>query len=361
MIVGDWLAARTRTLLAAGAGAAALLLVWGALGSAPLALAGWLVGLLFWLGVALGAMVLLAIHALTGGAWIRAAMPILAPAAATLVVFSLLAVPLLLAAGLVWPWVRNSAMAADPAVAAWYLNANAFALRSAVALLGWALLGLWLARGGAWHAAAGASALVFHALAFTWFSQDWVLSFDPHYRSTAFPAAFGVTQLATGLAWCALLRPPPSDGRGRADDLMRVLFAAALGATYLGYARYVVAWYGNLPDKAAWFLQRQAMPWVVLEGISLLTSFLLPLAALLPPVTRHWPRAFAWIGALVLLGVLLHLVWLVGPAIGREQPALAILAALVGTAAVGGLWVGLAVGPFAARFPCSPPAAAHGA
>ena len=51
-----------------------LLAVWGCCRT-RLALAGWLAGLVFWLGIALGAYALLALHALTGGRWLAPLLP----------------------------------------------------------------------------------------------------------------------------------------------------------------------------------------------------------------------------------------------------------------------------------------------
>ncbi len=35
-----------------------------------------------------------------------------------------------------------------------------------------------------------------------------------------------------------------------------LLIATLLGVVYLEFMTFVVAWYGDLPDKAAWFLKR---------------------------------------------------------------------------------------------------------
>lgn len=340
----EWLRAHAGRLFLVGLAAALLQLGWGLATPGP-ALAGWLVGVLFWLGLALGAHALLAVHALTGGRWLAPLFPVLAPATATLPVFALLALPLLLQAGLVWPWVEAPGAARHPDVARLYLNLPGFLLRGAVALAGWSLFGLFLTGAGGRRPAVGAPALVFHAVAVTVFGLDWVLSLDPHSRSTAFGMWLGMVQVLAALAWCALLEPEPAGEKGKVGDLAQLLLAAALGAAYLGYAQYLVAWYGNLPEKAAWYLRREALPWLLLEAASLGLSALLPLLALLPAAARRSPRLLSWVGGSVLLGVWLHMLWLLGQPFGFW----AAPAGLLGTVAVGGLWLGLAGGPFAAR------------
>ena len=341
MSAQDWLRIHAGRLFLGGAAASVLLFGWG-LAAPRLALAGWLTGLLFWLGLALGGYALLAVHALTGGKWLAPLFPVLAPAVATLPVFALLALPLLLDAAAVWPWVADPGNV-PPDVARLYLNLPGLALRSGLALLGWSVFGLLLVGGGARRPAVGAPALILHAVALTLLGLDWILALEPPFRSTAFGMWLGVTQLLGALAWCALLEPEP--GGKRAADLAGLLLACALGAAYLGFAQYLVAWYGNLKPRADWYLPRQAMPWLLLEGVSIATSAVLPLVGLLPGVLRRNRRALAWIGGGVLIGILCHLAWLVGPGFGPWM----LPTALLGTLAVGGLWLGLAGGPFAAR------------
>lgn len=345
MTAGGGFRHRARAFVLAGTAAAGVLALWGLAGPSPgTAIAGWLVGLLFWLGIALGAYTLLSVHALTGGLWLSALRPVLMPAAATLPVFGLLALPLLLDPPALYPWAADPSVVRD-AVARWYLNLPGFVARGAVALAGWSVLAVLLLRTEARRPAVGAAALVFHAVAITIVGVDWVLSLEPHFRSTVFGAALALTQVLSALAWCAMLEPEPAGGRGKAGDLARMLMAAALGAVYLGFAQFLVAWYGNLPRKAEWFLKREAAPWIWLEGASILLSTILPIAALLPRGMRRSPPGLAGVGAGVLVGVLLHTAWLVGPPFGPWT----LLSAALGTVAVGGLWLALLGGLVAPR------------
>lgn len=325
-----------------GIAAAAGLLAWGFTANSP-ALAGWLIGLQFWLGIALGAYVVLAIHALTGGLWLAPLFRVLAPAVLTLPCFAVVMLPPLLDPGAVWPWIADPEVVKRAAVRAWYLNPPGFTLRTVIALLGWSALGVLLVASRARRPWVGGAALVFHGFALTWFGLDWILSLTPGFRSTVFGGALGVSQLLAALGWAALLEPEPAGFRGKAGDLARLILAAALGAIYLGFAQFLVAWYGNLPDKAAWFLRREALPWIALEFASVALSAALPIAALLPQVTRRSPRALAWVGGGVLVGVWLHTTWLIGPQFGPE----AIATGLLGTAAIGSAWLGLVRGPLA--------------
>ena len=343
-----WLQDRARLAALIGLGAAAVLLLWALVLPAGPPGAGWLVGLTFWLSVALGALTLLAIHALTGGEWGLTLRPAIEPAAASLPVFLPLALPLFLVLPAVYPWASDPSAAVHPDVASLYLNPKGFILRAFFALTGWSITGLLLLtlRRAGLRVLVGAVGLVFHFAATTLLSLDWLLSLDPHFQSTAFGMAALTTQLLAGLAWSAMLRPEPAgaEGQGRSGDLAALMLAATLGVLYLNFSQYLVAWYGDLPPKAEWFLRRQGWGWGSLQAASVLLSGLLPFGALLLARVRRSPAALARLGPLVMAGLLAHLAWIVAPAFG---PA-AVLAALLGFLAVGGLWIGLVFGPLAA-------------
>jgi hypothetical protein len=343
-----WFRDRARPAALLGLGATAALLLWALVLPAGPPGAGWLVGLAFWLSVALGALTLLAIHALTGGEWGQALRPAIEPAAASLPAFLPLAVPLFLVLSVVYPWASDPGATVHPDVARLYLNPKSFVLRALLALGGWsitALLLLTLRRSGL-RVLVAALGLVFHFVATTLLSLDWLLSLDPHFESTAFGMAALATQLLAGLAWSAMLRPAPNgaEGQARADDLAALMLAATLGVLYLGFSQYLVAWYGDLPPKAAWFLRRQGWGWGALQAVSVLLSALLPFGALLLARVRRSPAALAGLSPFVLAGLLAHFAWIVAPTFG----AAALLAALLGFLAVGGLWIGLVFGPLAA-------------
>ena len=344
----------------AGLVAAAVLLAWALVLPAAVPAAGWLVGLVFWLTVALGALLLLAIQALTGGGWGATLGPAIEPAALSLPAFLVLVLPLFAALRVLYPWAADPGAAVHADVARLYLNPHGFVLRALLALGGWSVLALLLGalRPGPARAVLGGAGLVFHVAATVLLSLDWLLSLDPRFQSTAFGMAALITQLLLALAWAAALRPEPAgeEGGGRAGDLAAMLLAACLGVLYLGFSQYVVAWYGDLPPKAEWFLLRQGWVWMGLEAVSILLSAVLPIGALLVAQVRSRPAALGLLGPCVMAGFLAHLAWIVAPPFG-----LAVLpAALLGVLAVGGLWVGLTYGVLAGRL-ATPREAAHGA
>ena len=173
--------------------------------------------------------------------------------------------------------------------------------------------------------------------------MDWLLSLDPDFRSSAFGMALGVMQMLAALGWARCWSRSRRAIRGKAGDLARLMIAAALGAIYLGFAEYLVAWYGNLPHKAAWYLRRQALPWILLDaGAVALTRHPAGHSRCCRPSCGAARALLAWIGAGVLLGILL-LHRLAGRAALRALGARP--AAALGTLGMGGIWLGLAGWP----------------
>lgn len=334
-----------------GGVAALLLLAWALLlpGGGRDATAGWLVGLVFWLGPSLGALVLLALHALTGGRWGDALRPVLVPAVAGLPLFVPLALPLLVGAGALYPWAGGAdAVPAD--LTQIYLNRSGFALRGLVALCGWALAGglLLRLRPGGMREVAAALALVFHLAATTLLGFDWMQSLQASFFSTAFGLHWLLLQVLAALAWACLFRPASGQ---TSSDVAGLLMATCLGALYLGFVQFLVVWYGDLPAKVAWYLPRQGGGWIWLGGLSLLLAGVLPALALLSGQVRRHPGALAVLGGCILAGIAAHWVWTLAPAIG----AAAAMAALPGLLAVGGFWFGAASLLVARRHPAAVP------
>ena len=179
---------------------------------------------------------------------------------------------------------------------------------------------------------------------------DWVLSFDGRFYSTAFAAALTTTQILAALSWVAAAGIAPTGGAGKAGDVAGLMIAAALGSLYLGFSQYLVIWYGNIPERITWYLDRQHGPWPWIDLLAIVLSGLLPVFALMRQRWRNDPRISALIGYCVLVGLFAHLVWLVAPRFGT----MAILSAILAVVAIGGPWLALAYAFAAPRLgaPC---------
>ena len=314
-------------------------LVIGAIGCALLAaleifmpravLQGWLIGFLIVAGVPLGATALLCVARLTGGHWAVAARPALFRAAAATPLLCLAFLPVLFGADLIFSWALHPD-AAGKDVSSLYLNTGFFALRGGLALIGLSVVAvlLLLGSGGRLLAALG---LVFYAIAVDFVSVDWMLSLDPRFSSSAFGAEMAIQQILAALA--LLLVWPAARSDGDARDLAGLTLAAALGVLYMETMSLIINWYGDQPDRAAWYLDRVAGVWLWLALGALVFGAVGPIAALLFTRVRASPAALRIVGASLLSGVALHDFWLMAPNAAQAAGP----AAVVGIGAIAAL------------------------
>ena len=110
------------------------------------------------------------------------------------------------------------------------------------------------------------------------------------------------------------LQRPTVDGRAL-SDIGSLLIATLLGVVYLEYMTYVVAWYGDLPHKAEWFLRRSTDAWTGILLVAFVTGAVLPFAMLLFEGVRRSPAGLRIVGLLLLFGTVMHFAWLLVPGI----------------------------------------------
>jgi hypothetical protein len=300
--------------------AAGLLAVLGRLTPVESLLRGWLVAFAVFSSIPVGSMIWLLIHRLTGGEWGVAAAPVLRPAAAMSPFLIVAFVPVLVGLYWIYPWAADpGAIPAD--VAHWYLNRTYFLLRSLIALLGWSFFAVVFAAGLGGRLMAGLG-LAFFGLTISLVAVDWYLSLDPHYVATAFGAMIAIQQLLMALAVTALIGPPAIEGKV-AGDLGALLIATLLGVVYLGFMTFVVAWYGDLPEKASWFLRRSSPTWISVLITALAVGAVLPFGMLLVQRVRQSRQGLRIAAAAILFGTVLHFIWLLVPAFDDQGVVIA--------------------------------------
>jgi hypothetical protein len=309
---------------------------------APKAAAGgWLTAFLFWSGIPLGSLVVLMIHALTGGRWGWRFAPEFLTATAAIPFIAFLAVPVLAALPGFYPWVfGHGDVHAD--VHRWYLNAPFFIGRTALAFCGFATIAFLLPRlTGAAAAIAAGLGLVFYGLTISLLGYDWVLSLEPPFASSSFGATLAFSQVASALAFTAIIAH--DDGDPAFADLGGLLLAALLGLTYVNFMALLIVWYGDVPERVKWLVDRTHGPWMAIAVLAFLLGAVLPVLALLRGRWRASPRALRVIGPVALGGIALFDAYLVAPAFGA--PALG--AAAVAMIAIGALLVAFMAMPWA--------------
>lgn len=272
---------------------------------------GWRAAFLLLSAPPLGAVALLLVARLVGADWDAALTPLL-PAVPWL---ALLAVPVAIGQALFhWP---------DGHLHVW-LSPPLFVMRSAIALAFWSWLALRLRRG---RVAQPGPMLFAHGLVVSVMGYDWLLGAAPAQPQSAVPMVLATMQIG-GAA--ALACAAGWGGEVQRRDLAYLLLAAALGLAYLLYMDFVIVWFGNLPEHVEWYVDRQALPAVLLPGLAVAVGLVTPV--LLVGIVRG-DAARRWAGVAALAGLGLVADWFVAGGVGW----LALLAALAAVLALGAI------------------------
>jgi hypothetical protein len=320
----------------------------------------YLLAFVFWNGLTIGAMAVLMLQYLTGGAWGIAIRRELEAAMRTLPLMALAFLPLIAGMRRLYVWSRPDVVASDELLhkKALYLNPPFFVARTVVCFAAWLAIAYFLSR---WSLAQDSrpdrelnrkllllsgGGLVVYALTTTIISVDWVMSLEPHWYSTMYGVLYMVGQGLAALAFASVAVVLLSDteplsgfiGDRHRHDLGKMMFAFTMLWAYVSYSQYLIVWSGNLPEEIAWYLARFRGGWGWVAGAILVFQFVLPFLLLLSRRANENPRTLAATAALIVGMRFVDVAWLVLPAFSRGVFRLhwMDLAAPIG---LGGLWL----------------------
>jgi hypothetical protein len=355
-------------LITAALGGAACLV--GAVLDPTQFLRSYLVAWVYWTGAALGAVALLMINHVTGGAWGVAIRRFLEATIRLLPVLALLFVPIALGLPRLYEWADPDHVAHDALLQHKrpYLNVPFFLLRTAGYFATWILVSRALLK---WSDAQDGTTdplpterlelisrggLLVMGLTMTFASIDWMMSLEPHWYSTIYGVLFMAGSVLTALALAIVLAASAHDGSRYGEavssdqfhDLGKLLLAFTMLWAYFNFSQFLIVWSGNLPEEIPWYLRRTAGPWRAVTIGLVAFHFALPFVILLSRAVKRRPRVLATVAGAMLVARFVDLGWMIVPAFGREGfPLHWVDVAAFG--AVGGLVVGLAIRRLADR------------
>jgi hypothetical protein len=307
----------------------------------------WLLADLFFLGLSLGALLILMIHNLTGGAWGEPLLrPLFAMAGALPVALVAMALPML-ARSTIMRWADDPTLSARAVSKLAYLDPGLVALRTLACFAVWVAvvwsLSVWQSARAISRPAASTSILGLIGLTVTtlFFATDWMVSLDPDFYSTIYGVLEQSGQLVGAFALALLIAIAADSDAGRralpSGDIGNLFLGFVLLWVYLVFMQWLIVWSGNLSDEIGWYLHRGTGVWLFLLLALVLLHGVIPVAALLSGRVKASPSAMAAVAAAVLLGHFLDVAWRLGPDLGNGDllQAVATLATLL---AVGGFW-----------------------
>lgn len=345
--------------LAGGAGFIVLGLLFSSLGAltSPVQFfLSYLVAYNFWLGIALGSLVILMLQYVTGGGWGFAVRRVLESGTRTLLLLAILFIPILLGLHFVYVWTEPEESVGHKAR---YLNVPFFIVRAVVYFAVWLVIAFLLNRWSArWDAEAqpgtarpfrllSAPGLALYGATITFASIDWIMSLEPDWYSTIYPVMFAVGQVLTAFAFTITVvvllatRLPLIDviSPGLLRDLGNLMLAFVMFWAYIAVSQFLLTWIANLPEEIPWYLRRTRVGWQWLAILLIVAHFIVPFLLLLSRGIKENRRTLLMVAGLILLMRFLDLLWWIEPAFSHEGQHLFWLLDVAAVVGLGGIWV----------------------
>jgi len=324
------------------------------------ALGAYLVAFVYWLGIALGALILLGAFHAAKARWPVVLRRFLETIPQVIPLFAVLFIPIALGAKTLFVWADPHGLTGELAHAvhhkAPYLNLPFFLVRAAVYFAVWIgvahLLRSWSVRqdGQGGHALTlkqrrlGAGALPFLALTLSFASFDWMMSLDPRFFSTifgvywfagSFMGAFAVLIVAA-----AATRADPNQfghhlNADHVHSLGKFLLAFTAFWAYIAFSQFMLIWIANVPEEVPWYMLRTSGGWGAVGIFLAVGHFLVPFFLLLSRDLKRSAPRLAVVAGWLLLVHWVDVYWVVMPRLqeGGPRPSWMDLTAFVGVGA----------------------------
>lgn len=321
----------------------------------------YLLGYTFWLEVSLGCLFLLMLHNLVNGSWGFAIRRFLEAGVRVIPLMALLFIPVLIGIGYTHEWwvseVTTTGFGELHNYSLW-LYLPFFILRAVIYFAVWGALAYFLSHWSyqndetdnpslfknAQTLSAIGMILFFLTTAFA--SVDWLVSLNDHWYSSAFGWLSNARQVLTALAVIMVIisffwnSQPLSRfiNERTVADLGTIMLATFMTWVYLTFMQFVIIWSGNLPSKAAWYVQRTQDTWQVFVALFIILNAIAFVLMLIPGNKRN--RTFVvGIAAFLILLRFLDLFWVIMPAEGQVETFTFQLWDVAPFLAIGGAWL----------------------
>ncbi len=308
----------------------------------------YLTAFVYWLTIALGGLFFVLLHYLARSGWSVVVRRLAEHVMATLPLFVLLFIPVVLGMHSLYHWTHPEEVARDPLLQhkAIYLNTGFFLGRAGIYFFVWCVLAIYFWRQSARQDRDGeqsitkrlqtlsAPAMVAFGVTLTFAAFDWLMSLEPHWFSTIFGVYVfaGCVVSIFALLILLVLRLKAAGALVKTvtwehfHDMGKLLFGFVVFWAYIGFSQFMLIWYANIPEETFWFELRWADPgWRSASIFLAVGHFVVPFFFLISqPVKRN--GVTMTIGAVWML--FMHYVdiyWLVMPTLHHEAFHLSLL------------------------------------
>jgi len=308
----------------------------GALSATQSFFRAYLVAYLFWSGLVVGTLGVIALHYLTGGRWGLGIRQPLEVASSTMPLILLLFSPLLLGLGELYQWMHgpSSEYGRIYRHKALYFRLPFFLGRAGLYFAIWLLMAYLLNRrprsdnrsanpiipGHRLRLLSG-PALIAWGMAVTFAAFDWTMSLEPDWYSSIYGLTFVVGHALTALCFViivAMFLTRFSTFAAIMDDqqfhdLGNLLLTFVILWAYLAFSQYLLIWSGNIRQEIVWYTHRTygAWKWIALGLI--VFHFFVPFLLLLSRQIKHKAGLLACVALLLLVLHWVDVLWNVEP------------------------------------------------
>ena len=259
--------------------------------------------------IAIGGLAMLVLGYATNARWPSVVRRLCEAIASGIAPIAVLAIPLLVGAAWVWPWVQKQHG---------YLSLPFFIARTVVYFAIFIVVAELLRRFGRARRIS-AAALPLIGLAITFAAFDWLMSLQPSWWSSAFGLYVLTASLEAGLAMVIVLAwrgvthramplaPPHFHAMGRLLHAFVILWA------YIAYFQVMLIQIANKPNEAQFYLLRSGDGWRFVTALLVVLGFALPFPLLVP---RRLKRRAPYLGSIAVMLLVAHYIdmwWLVIP------------------------------------------------
>lgn len=320
----------------------------------------YLIGFMFWLGMALGCMVLVMIHYMAGGAWGMMIRRTGEAGMRCLPLMLILVLPILFGAKTMYVWAQPAIASHDKIIQGkdFYLNLPFFYIRAVLYFAIWGALVYFLNK---WSLEQdrnndiliakrlenlSAAGILLYVFSMTFAAIDWMMSLDPHWFSTIYGLLVCVGQALSAMALMVasvilMARFAPLNNlitKRHLHDLGKLMLALTMLWAYLSFSQLILIWSGNLPEEITYYIDRLNGGWEYVGAFLFLFHFAFPFLMLLSQKLKKNPKTLYKIAIYIIFIRLLDVFWLIEPNFNGSHFRLHWLD-VVAPVGIGGLWL----------------------
>lgn len=152
-------------------------------------------------------------------------------------------------------------------------------------------------------------------------SFDWLMSLDPHWYSQLYSFYVFASMFVSGITVIAMvtiyMRSKgflPFVNDSHLHDLAKFMFGFSIFWTYFFFDQFMLQWYANIPEEAAYFFPRLIGSYQLLFIGMIVLNFVFPILILMNSDFKRVPWFVVMAGSIILIGHYIDVFQLVSPA-----------------------------------------------